>query len=74
MFLQTSQKYYLDLAVELQLLAGAALTLNEWAHPAGASFNTGLLVGSAGYNRIDIVAVPFSKFSAVKKSRRAGSF
>jgi HK97 family phage major capsid protein len=56
MFLQTSQKYYLDLAVELQLLAGDGVDpqLNGLI-PQAASFNTGLLVGSAGYNRIDIV-------------------
>ncbi|WP_263418410.1 phage major capsid protein [Terriglobus albidus] len=55
-FLQTSLTYYVNLEEELQLLSGD--NTGENLHgiiPQASAFNTGLLVPTAGWNKIDIV-------------------
>jgi HK97 family phage major capsid protein len=67
-FLQTSLGYYVDLAEELQLLAGDGTGENlHGILPQATSFNTGLLVPAAGWNKIDVIGRAIQQLTTAKE-------
>lgn len=67
-FLQTSLTYYVNLEEELQLLSGD--NTGENLHGLigqAASFNTGLLVPTAGWNKIDIIGRAIEQLTTAKE-------
>jgi len=67
-FIDTSLRYYVDLAVEQQLLSGD--NTGENLHgliPQATAFNTGLLVAAAGWNKIDILGRAIQQITAAKE-------
>jgi HK97 family phage major capsid protein len=69
-FIQTTMPYYVDLAEELQLLAGD--NVGDDLHgiiPQAAAYNAGLLPFSAaqGWTKIDIIATAIAQINAAKE-------
>lgn len=67
-FLQTSLRYYVDLAEETSLLSGSgsAVDLNGLITQATA-FSTGLLPAGPGWNRIDIIGRVIQQITTAKE-------
>jgi HK97 family phage major capsid protein len=67
-FIDTSLRYYVNLAVEIQLLTGggALEDLNGLVTQA-TSFDTGLLNAGAGWNKIDMVGRAIQQITAAKE-------
>ena len=67
-YLQTGLAYYVDLAEEAQLLtgSGAGTDLNGLITQATA-FNTGLLSGTAGWTRLDIIGRTIQQIVTAKE-------
>ena len=67
-FLNTSLGYYVDLAVEQQLLSGDGTGENlHGLIPQATAFNTGLLSNAEGWNRIDIIGRAIQQVAALKE-------
>ena len=67
-FLQDSLTYYVNLAEEIQLLSGD--NTGENLHgliPQASAFQTALLPGTAGWNRIDIVGRAIQQLTTAKE-------
>lgn len=67
-FLDTSLRYYVNFAEEVQMLSGSGSgeDLDGYITQA-TSFNTGLLSASAGWNKIDIVGRAIQQITAAKE-------
>ena len=67
-YLQTALPYYVNLEEELQLLSGDNTGVNLYGFiPQAASFNTGLLSATAGWNRIDIIGRAVEQIQIAKE-------
>jgi HK97 family phage major capsid protein len=67
-FLESSLRYYTNLAEEQQMLAGDGS--GEFLHgiiPQASAFNSGLLVPASGWNRIDIIGRAIEQLTVAKE-------
>jgi HK97 family phage major capsid protein len=67
-YIVTSLPYYVDLAEELQVLAGDNVGENmNGIIPQSADFNVALLHAPSGWNRIDIIGLTISQITTAKE-------
>jgi HK97 family phage major capsid protein len=67
-FINTTLRYYVDLAEELQLVAGDGTGENlNGLIPQASNFNTALLSASAGWNKIDVIGRAIQQLSEAKE-------
>jgi HK97 family phage major capsid protein len=67
-FLTSTLPYYVDLEEELQLLSGDGTGENlHGLIPQSSAFNTSLLSGSAGWQRLDIIGRAVQQIAAAKE-------
>jgi HK97 family phage major capsid protein len=67
-FIDTSLRFYVNLAVEQQLLSGDGTGENlHGLIPQATAFNVGLLIPSHGWNKIDIIGTAIKQVTAAKE-------